>query len=202
MAARSEVWDRAAQAYARQEHLERQAVCRALAYLAPGTEERLLDVATGTGVVLRELASRPGRPAQAVGLDGSEEMLARIGPLPVGWRTVLGDATALAFDAASFDIATAAYLLQVLEPHERSAALHELHRVVRPGGRLAVVTTWSPRPALRAVLAALARAAPASLIGLRPHDPRADLAASGWRLERVAILRGGYPSLVALARRG
>ena len=193
------VWDRAAQVYGRQEHLELQAVRHALDLLAPAPGDELLDVATGTGLVLRELAERPDAPRRAVGVDGSPGMLARVGALPAGYATQRGDATALSHRDGAFDVAVAAYLLQVLLPAQRAAALRELRRVVRPGGRVALVTPWSPRAPARAALDVLARAAPDTLRGLATNDPRAELAAAGWRLERAAFLRQGYPSLVVLA---
>lgn len=200
-AEREGAWDRAARGYARQERLEHRAIRRALDLSAPAPDEELLDVATGTGLVLRELARRPAPPASAVGLDASAAMLARVGPLPAGWRTVRGDATALPFADAGFDVAIAAYLLHVLEPDDRSATLAELRRVVRPGGRLVTVTTWATRPAGGALLAGVARAAPDILGGLCPLDPRPELTATGWVLVRAAALHGGYPSLIVLARR-
>ena len=200
-AADERTWDRAAHGYGRQEHLERAAIARALDLAAPAREDVLLDVATGTGLVLRELARRPARPARAVGLEASAGMLARVGPLPAGWRAERGDATAMACADASVDVAVAAYLLHVLSPTDRAAALAELRRVVRPGGRLVVVTVWSARPASRAVLRALAAAAPEQLGGLRPLDPRAELVRAGWLPQHAATVLGGYPSMVVLARR-
>jgi len=198
---RKGTWDRAARGYARQEHLEHRAIRRALDLAAPAPDEQLLDVATGTGLVLRELARRPAPPASAVGLDASAAMLARVGPLPAGWRAVHGDATALPFSDASFDVAIAAYLLHVLQSPERAATLAELRRVVRIGGRLVTVTMWAARPAGDALLAGLARAAPAILGGLRPFDPRPELTTAGWVPERAAALHGGYPSLIVRVRR-
>lgn len=197
----TETWDRAARGYARQERLEHRAIERALELAAPAPGESLLDVATGTGLVLRALARHAAPPRLAVGLDASAAMLARVGPLPAGWRTERGDATALPYADADFDVATATYLLHVLEPGDRAATLAELRRVVRPGGRLVVVTVWAARRAGTALLAGLARAAPETLGGLRPHDPRPELERAGWELEREAALRGGYPSLVVAARR-
>lgn len=54
-------WDRASAQYDRQLWLERSAVNRALDLLAARADERLLDVGTGTGEVLRQLARRPIR---------------------------------------------------------------------------------------------------------------------------------------------
>ena len=194
------IWDRAAGAYARQERLEHRAVRRALDLLGPEAEETLLDVATGTGLVLRELAARPTPPAAVIGIDRSPGMLAEVGALPAGWRTHEGDATALPFAAASFDVAVSSYLLHLLDNATRRSVLSELHRVVRPGGRLAVITVWSPRGVVRGALAGLARSSAEAFGGLMPCDPRPDLAATGWELSRAHVLHRGYPSLVVLAR--
>jgi ubiquinone/menaquinone biosynthesis C-methylase UbiE len=194
------VWDRAAAGYARQEHLERQAIARALDLAAIDAADRVLDVATGTGVVLRALAARPHRPEQAEGVDASAGMLARVGPLPAGWTTRQADARQLPLADASVDVVLAAYVLQVLETHDRRAVLAEVARVLVPGGRLVTVTTWSARRPARTALAGLAALAPRSLVGLTPRDPRAEVAAAGLTLERAALLRHGYPSLVLLAR--
>src|SRR5215207_4546104 len=73
--------------------LERQALAVAaeLAAVEPG--ERLLDVATGTGGLPRELAARGARPREAVGLDRSASMLAvAAARLPPGWSLLLADA--------------------------------------------------------------------------------------------------------------
>ena len=52
--------------------------------LAPAPHERLLDVGTGTGEVLRQLARRSIVPREVTGIDASEAMLARVGPLHRG----------------------------------------------------------------------------------------------------------------------
>lgn len=195
------IWDRAARGYARQEQLERRAVARAVELAAPARGDEVLDLATGTGLVLRELAARSTPPATVVGLDRSSGMLAEIGRLPTGWRTVQGDAVALPFADGSFDVAIASYLLHLLDPPTRRAVLAELHRVVRPGGRLVVVTVWSARWTARAGLAGLAAASEAIWGGLRPLDPRAGIDAAGFRITRAATLSRGYPSLVVLAER-
>ena len=194
-------WDHAARGYARQEHLEHHAVARALDFAAAGPGDRLLDVATGTGLVLRMLAQRPHRPVHAGGVDNAAGMLARIGRLPAGWTIGQADARHLPQPDGGLDVIVAAYVLQVLDVRDRRAVLAELHRVLRPGGRLVTVTTFSARRPVTVALAALAASAPASLIGLTPHDPRPELAPAGFVLERGAALRHGYPSLVLLARR-
>ncbi len=99
---------------------------------APG--DRILDVATGTGAVARELIRRHG--CTVVGLDQSPEMLAearrRLGD---DVELVEGRAEELPFPDASFDALTFTYLLRYVD--DPAATLRELARVVRSGGRIA-----------------------------------------------------------------
>jgi demethylmenaquinone methyltransferase/2-methoxy-6-polyprenyl-1,4-benzoquinol methylase len=113
--------------------------------VAPGA--RVLDVATGTGLVARELARRGAR---VVGLDQSEAMLreairrtARVG-LEV--RFVLGRAERLPFPDGAFDAVTFTYLLRYVDDPEATVA--ELARVLRPGGALAGLEFAVPERAL------------------------------------------------------
>jgi demethylmenaquinone methyltransferase/2-methoxy-6-polyprenyl-1,4-benzoquinol methylase len=113
--------------------------------LAPRDGERILDVATGTGMVAAELLSRAD--CTVVGLDQSPEMLAAA-RARFGERVQLveGQAEALPFGDASFDALSFTYLLRYVD--DVSATLRELARVVRPGGRIASlefgVPPWPP----------------------------------------------------------
>jgi demethylmenaquinone methyltransferase / 2-methoxy-6-polyprenyl-1,4-benzoquinol methylase len=119
---------------------------------APG--ERVLDVATGTGLVARELVRRYG--CTVVGLDQSPEMLAqaqarlaRDPALAARVTLVEGEAERLPCAAGSFDHLTFTYLLRYVE--DPGATLVELARVVRPGGRVAALEFGvPPNPAWRA----------------------------------------------------
>jgi len=84
----SRYWELIAHVYDWQLPLERPALNVALDLLDPTESERLLDVATGTGAVLRELARRTRRPAEAVGVDLSSRMLTRAEPVRAGWQLV------------------------------------------------------------------------------------------------------------------
>lgn len=91
-AATATTWDRLASRYARQERLESRAIQTALRLAAPARHERLVDLATGTGLLLRQLAACPTPPCEAIGVDRSKGMLARVGPLPESWSTLLANA--------------------------------------------------------------------------------------------------------------
>jgi ubiquinone/menaquinone biosynthesis C-methylase UbiE len=195
-------WDANAAVYARQEHLEARAVAALLRLAAPSGRDRVLDVATGIGLVLRTLAARGARPAAVLGVDRSPGMLERAGPLPAGWTLRAGDATALPVPDGAVDLVTCAYLLHLQSPADRTATLREIRRVLTPEGRVVLVTPWSPRRVVRAACRSAAGVGRARLGGLRPLDPTAALDAAGLTPERRVVLpRGGYPSLVVLARR-
>jgi demethylmenaquinone methyltransferase/2-methoxy-6-polyprenyl-1,4-benzoquinol methylase len=105
-----------------------------------GPGERVLDVATGTGLVARELVRRYG--CSVVGIDQSPEMLGAARARLAGDRglaervsLVEGEAERLPFADREFDHLTFTYLLRYVE--DPGATLAELARVVRPGGRVA-----------------------------------------------------------------
>jgi ubiquinone/menaquinone biosynthesis C-methylase UbiE len=210
-AAAAATWDRLADRYGAQERHELAAIDAALALAAPQPADRLVDLATGTGLLLRRLAAAPVRPREAIGVDHSAGMLARVGELPAGWSTLAADARAVPLPDGSADVVTCAYLLQLLEPADRAAVLAEARRLLAgraglcsgsgSGSRLVVVTTWADRRLTRAALDRLARARPETAGGMRPLDPAADLAAAGFETtQRVVLARGRYPSLVLAAR--
>jgi len=99
----------------------------------------VLDVATGTGLVARELA--PHRNVRIVGLDQSEPMLRRgvQASKAEGQEGrisfVLGQAERLPFGDEAFDSVTFTYLLRYVDDPQATVA--ELARVLRPGGVLA-----------------------------------------------------------------
>ena len=98
--------------------------------------DRVLDVACGTGVLARAALARVQPGGAVVGLDRNDGMLAvarRLAP-GVDWR--LGRAEALPFDDGSFDAVVSQFGLMFFD--DRVAALKEMWRVIRPGGRLAV----------------------------------------------------------------
>lgn len=203
-AAASTIWDALAARYRAQEHLETHAVDVALRLAAPEPHERLVDLATGTGLVLRRLAARPGRPREAIGVDRSVGMLARVGDLPSGWSTLRADARHVALPAGCADVVTCSYVLHLLDRAERADVIAEAKRLLAAStaSRLVTVSVWSDDSRVRGRLISRAlrtatRARPAAWGGLRPLDPSTDLAAAGFVVTRRVVLpRRGYPSLV------
>jgi demethylmenaquinone methyltransferase / 2-methoxy-6-polyprenyl-1,4-benzoquinol methylase len=117
----------------------------------PEPGQRILDVATGTGMVAFALAARG---AEVTALDQSEAMLAvarsRYAGAGAGGQIsfITGEAEHLPFEDASFDALTFTYLLRYVD--DPAATLTELARVVRPGGRIGMVEFGVPEnPALR-----------------------------------------------------
>jgi SAM-dependent methyltransferase len=103
-------------------------------------DNRVLDVACGTGVLAREALRWVGQKGQVVGLDLNEGMLAvaaRSEP-KIEWRQ--GDAGSLPFEDASFDVVVSQFALMYFP--DRVAALREMWRALAPNGRLAVAA-WA-----------------------------------------------------------
>jgi SAM-dependent methyltransferase len=113
----------------------------AMERLAPREGETAVDVGSGTGTVVRALAERVGRTGRAVGVEPNaglrgvaEERAADLVPTPA---FVDGDAYVLPFDDASVDVVHCERVWQHLAEPARAAA--EVARVLRPGGRAAVL---------------------------------------------------------------
>ncbi len=101
----------------------------------------VLDVATGTGMVAQELHDRYG--CRIVGLDQSDEMLALAGARKGVYEALFqGRAESLPYPDATFDHLTFTYLLRYVD--DPAATIRELVRVVKPGGRVAMVEFGLP----------------------------------------------------------
>jgi arsenite methyltransferase len=113
--------------------------------LDPKPGERILDVGCGPGVYVAELLAEVGPSGTVAGVDASPQMLAIAERRCEGHGNATfheADVGSLPFSDAEFD---AAFTVQVLEyVADIGAALDELHRVVRVGGRVVVWDTdWS-----------------------------------------------------------
>jgi demethylmenaquinone methyltransferase/2-methoxy-6-polyprenyl-1,4-benzoquinol methylase len=176
--------------------------------LRPG--ERVLDVGAGTGVSTAQLGQDG---VYAVGTDISLGMLAAGRQARPVVPLLAGDALALPFADATFDAVTLSFVLRnVIDP---PAALAELRRVTRPGGRIVVCEFSHPTSAAfrRVYLSYLMRALPAAakLVSSNPEayvylaesipawPDQAGLArwlaGAGWRRVEWRNLTGGIVAL-------
>ncbi len=136
--------------------LDRRWRARAVAELQLADGERLLDLCTGTGDLAITAVQRGGGPARIVGVDFAPAMLAiahakiRARGLQARIPLVRGDATALPVANASCDAASIGFGIRNVDRPERAIA--ELARVLRPGGRLAILEFGFPKiPGIRAL---------------------------------------------------
>ena len=179
-----------------------------------GPEERVLDVACGTGIVARRAARRGGADGKVVGLDINEGMLevarktsSDIRPA-IEWRQ--GDATDLPLPDGAFDVVFCQQGLQFFA--DRSAALGEMHRVLVPNGRLvlSVLRSIEYNPGYRLLAEALERHVGANagsmmrspFSSLNADDLRDLITGAGFRDVKIFLGIGPvrYPSAEELVR--
>jgi demethylmenaquinone methyltransferase/2-methoxy-6-polyprenyl-1,4-benzoquinol methylase len=136
--------------------IDRRWRARAVTALALAGGERVLDICTGTGdLAIAARLATPGA-ARVVGVDFSQAMLEmgarKLGDARLGRAVSLirGDATRLPVADASVDAVTIAFGIRNVE--DAAAACEEMRRVLRPGGRLAVLEFSIPTtPVLRQI---------------------------------------------------
>jgi arsenite methyltransferase len=149
--------------YATPDVIEQRRVVRAALGLKPG--EDVLDIGSGPGFLAGEMAEAVGPGGSVRGIDTSDAMLSLArqrqrasGSAPVEFGP--GQATELPFADGAFDAVTSTQVYEYVD--DMPAALAEVSRVLRPGGRLLVLDTdwdsivWRSSDAdrMRAVLAA------------------------------------------------
>ena len=118
---------------------------RLAAQAAVRSGDRVLDAACGTGdLAIADLKAGAGK---VTGLAFSEQMLVRARRKDARIEWLQGDMLALPFADETFDAATVGFGVRNVEDLERG--LRELRRVLRPGGRLAILEITTPRGVLK-----------------------------------------------------
>jgi arsenite methyltransferase len=124
-------------AYHKRDMIRRRRHVREALAAQPG--ERILDVGCGPGFYARELLDEIGPSGSIVAVDASPDMLALARQRCEGFANVTfreGNAAALPVGDADFDAALCVQVMEyVPDPH---GALREMHRALRPGGRVVV----------------------------------------------------------------
>ncbi len=111
----------------------------AVSKVEPGAGGQVLDVATGTGALVLELASKIGREGKVIGVDFSKEMLRRAqGKLAKrrchNMELICAKAEALPFPDDTFDCVSIGFALRNVSEVEQT--LREMTRVLKIGGKM------------------------------------------------------------------
>lgn len=186
---------------------ETRARARCLELAAVRDGEAVLEVAVGTGLAFAGLL-RANPSGCTEGIDASAAMLARARARAAAtgagnYRLQRGDARALPFAAACFDVLLCNYLFDLLPERDFPAVLGEFRRVLKPGGRLVLANMTEGWRWHHGIWDLLYRLHPALLGGCRGVRLAGYLPAAGFReVQRSALSQCGFPSEVIAARAG
>ena len=181
-----------------------------LRLLAPAGSDRVLEIGFGTGHALVEIGERLSEDGRVFGIDVSQGMLEvaaeRVEAAGLGDRVAelrLGDAKELPYDPGSFDAVFLSFTLELFSATDIPRVLAEVSRVLRPAGRLGVVSMHDDggKSAMVDLYRFLHRHFP-HIVDCRPIDVRSRLEQAGFEVvagEGVSIW--GLPVLAVVGRR-
>lgn len=181
---------------------EAHAKAAALSLLNARPGEKVLHAGIGTGNEQAQLAREVTPGGVVIGVELAREMITitRAKLLPAAPSFLLeGDATLLPFTPATFDCLFSAYLLDLLPTADLVPTLREWRRVLRPGGRMVIVTMTEGIDAASRLFVAWwkvrFRIAPAAFGGCRPLQLTRLVAEAGFRnLQQTVVVQQGFPS--------
>jgi len=175
--------------------------CLALAAIQDG--EDVLEVAVGTGLAFeRILAANPS--GRNEGVDLTEAMLIRAESRAAksgskNYRLEVGDAYDLDFPDNSFDVVVNNYMFDLLPQQDFRSVLEEFKRVLRPGGRLALVNMAKGERWYNAIWERIYRINPALLGGCRGVSLLAQIEACGFKqTKREYVSQMTFPSEIVI----
>ncbi|MBA4066708.1 MAG: 2-heptaprenyl-1,4-naphthoquinone methyltransferase [Isosphaera sp.] len=163
--------------------------------LGPKSGEAVLELGFGTGNEVLELAGLVGAGGRVAGIDVSPGMLAvaqrKVAANPPAAKVDLSvcDARELAFPPASFDAAYTSFTLELFAAADIPVVLAGVRRVLKPGGRLGVVSMATPNPGqpdtfLEKTYVWMHRHFP-HIVDCRPIDVRGVVEAAGFAVSAV-----------------
>jgi demethylmenaquinone methyltransferase/2-methoxy-6-polyprenyl-1,4-benzoquinol methylase len=180
---------------------EERAKALALALIAVRPGESELQVGVGTGADQAVLASAVGSGGMLVGSDLARGMLLLTRERAAS-PLAEADALRLPFRTACFDALFSAYMLDLIPLAEIPLVLAEFRRVLRPGGRIALVSLTMgidlPSRLFVAARQLRYRLDPGRLGGCRPLQLAPLLTRAGFSVERRVVVQRGFPSEILI----
>ncbi len=198
-------YDRIGSLYDWAERFEGKAKATAFERFPLSRGQHVLNVGSGTGIDHQELVRQVGSSGMVVAVDISRVMLGLVRDR-TGQPAVRADARALPFEDQSFDGLFCSYVLDLIPIADLGNTIREFHRILRPGGRMALVTlTDGVTPLSRALVSlwkGVYAVSPIACGGCRPVEllPLVERA-EFHDVTREVIVEAGFPSQVVWAKR-
>ena len=165
--------------------------------------ESILEVAVGTGLSFVHLVKQ-NPYGRTVGIDKTPAMLrrakkriARTVATDQDCQLIVGDAFALPFPSASFDLLFSSYMLDMMKASDMVPLLAEFRRVLRPNGRAVLLSMSPPERTSEAIWETLYRIHPFFLGGCRGVSLSGPAREAGFSIDdQYRVVQFGFPSEV------
>ncbi len=190
--------------------MERKPRRRGLELAAIQPQDKVLEVAVGTGAALLEILQRVDKTTVVYGVDLSPKMLekARHTATKAGFTNVnlrQSDARSLPFDDNSFDVLFNNYMLDLIPLADMPLILQEFRRVLKNGGRLVMVNMSKEQPGItfyeRLYQATPVRLNPYLYGGCRPVLMAEHTRQAGFQDVQREYVKNIFPSEVVVGRK-